>query len=95
MVDYDKFYQDWIKKIAGRTPVEEIERHIQYHALELHDPETSEPKAWAASMQNLLDIYKAIHNVETNRQEQISRLELKYSKEPSTATPPPKQMGEK
>jgi len=82
------YLKKWIHKIA-KNPIHtegELKEHIIHHAKQIH---TCDPKLWAASMRNMLEIFEKFHGIKPSVDIQLERLQNKFDKNPNTHTPPP------
>ncbi|XOU94959.1 MAG: hypothetical protein ACNFW9_02715 [Candidatus Kerfeldbacteria bacterium] len=86
----DVFLAKWIKKISKNKSSTElgVKKHIIKHAKEIFK---KDPKLWAASMRNMVEIFEAIYHIKPSSTTQIERLEHKYNKNKSYYTTPPKK----
>lgn len=86
----DKFLEKWIKKIAKSEHSTNlaVKRHIIKHAKEIFE---KDPKLWAASMRNMVEIFEAMYRIKSSSTTQIERLHNKYNKNKFYYTTPPKK----
>ena len=85
-----KYLKKWIRNIVKNPSHTElsVKKHIIHHAEEVIN---SEPKKWAASMRNLLEIYEGFYKIRPSVNKQLERLLSKFIKNPLTHTPPPRR----
>jgi len=82
----EKYYKNWILRIAKDETGRTIKQHIVKHAKEIY---SKDPKIWSASMRNLIEIFEKVHKGKPSLKLKIARLEHKYQKNPKRYTPPP------
>ena len=82
----ETYYREWISAIAYDETGRTIKQHIVKHAKEVY---SKEPKAWSASMRNLMEVFDEIHKSKPSLKSKIGRLQKKYKKNPKRYTPPP------
>ncbi|MBT4277155.1 hypothetical protein HOD96_00185 [Candidatus Falkowbacteria bacterium] len=85
--DKRKYLTKWIKDISKDETDLSLKRHIVKHAKEIFE---NDPKKWAASMRNLIEIFEAKYKIKPSIDLQLERLEEKYKKNPKRYTDPPK-----
>jgi len=82
-------YREWIARIARTESVEAIKAHMIKHSYEIYD---RDPSLWCASMENMLEIYRAKMDVANTVDEKISRLANHHNKNKAKGPLPPKQI---
>lgn len=83
-----KFLDRWIGAIVKnkKNTALGVKKHIVKHAREIFE---KNPRLWAASMRNLVEIYERMHEITPKLSTQIERFENKYNRNHSRYTPPP------
>ena len=77
----EKWIAEIAKDIISGKCNDGIIQHIRKHTEELDElPDGIEN--WVASMENLILIYKQIHNIEITLDHQLQRLQTKYEENP-------------
>jgi len=75
-----KYLAKWIKAIAENERSDfALKRRIVKHAKEVFN---KDPKAWAASMRNLVEIFETMKKIKPSADSQLKRLFKKHSKNP-------------
>jgi len=84
-----EYLHNWIKAISDnpKTTDLSVRRHIVKHAKQIY---SRDPKLWAASMRNLVEIFECYHKIIPSKKLQIERLQNKFNKNSTRYTPPPK-----
>lgn len=87
----------WIANAAIGAEDKDLCRHFKKHIKELFEEVDSraEREAWSASTHNLIDIYDRLHGIEQDAYTRMGRMMLKFTSEPETQTPPPRQLPER
>ncbi|PIR07092.1 MAG: hypothetical protein COV55_01535 [Candidatus Komeilibacteria bacterium CG11_big_fil_rev_8_21_14_0_20_36_20] len=85
--DQHKFLCKWIKKITYDETDLSIKRHVVRHAKHIYD---RDPRQWAASMRNLVQIFEDMQNIKPSTTLQLDRLYNKYKSNKHRYTKPPK-----
>ena len=83
-----KYYQKWIDEIANSNTVADLDHHFVKHAQELVN-DSRNPASWAASMQNLLNIYIKKEGLDLDYALLIDKLNNHYLNNKNTRVAPP------
>ena len=85
----EEIHKEWIINIAQTESLEDIQKHVIKHAAEIYE---RDPMLWAASMENLLDIYRAKVAIEYTVDHKIERLANHHTKNKAKGPSPPKKI---
>jgi hypothetical protein len=88
------FLAAWVARIVVdiQEGMDDLPVHIAKHAgfdLQNYLADGRDLTLWAAGMQNLLDIFTALHGCRPTVRDQLERLQAKYDSNPSFNTAPP------